>query len=81
VRNYISKNAYRDLTGIILARLATGPARPAEILHHLDLPVERFDMICRTMTRLANKGKFHRTRLVLTGRRGGNVAVIYQLVR
>ena len=79
--NYVNRGIYRDLTGIIMARLATGPARPAEILHHLDLPVERFDMICRTMTRLASRGRIHRTRIVLTGRRGGNVAVIYQLLR
>jgi hypothetical protein len=79
--NYVNRGIYRDLTGIILARLALGPARPAEILEQLDLPAERFDMICRAMTTLANRGRIHRTRIVLTGRRGGNVAVIYQLVR
>lgn len=71
----------RRLTQIIMERLALGPARPAEILHLLDLPPERFDTVCRAMKNLYLKGRIHRTRIVLGGRHGGNVAVIYQILQ
>ena len=47
----------------------------------MDLTVDDYPYVVRAMTRLESQGRIHRTRLVLTGRRGGNVAVIYQLVR
>lgn len=70
-----------SLQKVIIERLLLGPARPCEILHMLNLPVERFDIICRAMTRMAKRGRIHRTRIVLGGRRGGNVAVVYQLLQ
>ena len=71
----------RRLTQVIMERLALGPARPAEILHLLDLPPERFDIICRALRNLHRRGRIHRTRIVLSGRHGGNVAVIYQILQ
>ena len=71
----------RSWVNIILSRLQQGPARPSEILELMGLDADSYPYVVRAMSNMANKGKIHRTRLVLTGRRGGNVAVIYQLVR
>ena len=71
----------RSWVKIILSRLQQGPARPSEILQLMGLGVDDYPYVVRAMTTMANKGKIHRTRIVLTGRHGGNVAVIYQLVR
>ena len=71
----------RSWVKIILSRLQQGPARPSEILQLMGLDDDSYPYVVRAMTAMANKGRIHRTRLVLTGRRGGNVAVIYQLVR
>ena len=69
---------YRQFTNMILERLARGPARPCEIVE--ELYAEPPD-VTKTMNHLCRLGRIHRTRIVLTGRHGGNVAVIYQLVR
>jgi DNA-binding HxlR family transcriptional regulator len=71
----------RSWVNIILSRLQQGPARPSEILKLMELDDDSYPYVVRAMTTLANRGKIHRTRIVLTGRHGGNVAVIYQLVR
>lgn len=69
---------YRQFTKMILERLARGPARPCEIVE--ELYAEPPD-VTKTLNHLFRRGKIHRTRIVLTGRHGGNVAVIYQLLR
>ena len=69
---------YRQFTKMILERLARGPARPCEIVE--ELYAEPPDVTNALIT-LYRKGRIHRTRIVLTGRHGGNVAVIYQLLR
>jgi hypothetical protein len=78
---YSDMGMNRSWVKIILSRLQDGPARPSEILHLMGLGVDDYPYVVRAMTNMANRGKIHRTRIVLTGRRGGNVAVIYQLVR
>jgi hypothetical protein len=47
----------------------------------MGLDEDSYPYVVRAMSNLASRGKIHRTRIVLTGRHGGNVAVIYQLVR
>ena len=69
---------YRQFTKMILERLSRGPARPCEIVE--ELYAEPPDVL-KTLNRLCQRGRIHRTRIVLTGRHGGNVAVIYQLLR
>ena len=71
----------RSWIQIVLTRLQEGPARPSEILHLLGLPNEDFPYVSRAMSMMARRGRIHKTRIVLTGRYGGNVAVIYQLLQ
>jgi hypothetical protein len=68
----------RPLARWILERLARGPARPCEIRDEFGLN----DQDCsRALRLLRDRGKIHATRLIVEGCHGGNVAVIYQLVR
>lgn len=69
------------LTDLILARLAEGPARPIEILERYALPRAKLYNVCQALAHLVKTGRAHKTRLVLTGHWGGNVASVYQLMR
>ena len=69
----------RPLARWILERLDRGPARPCEIMAEYE--IDSYQAMSQALRLLRRRGLVHATRLVVEGRWGGNVAVIYQLVR